>query len=88
VELADFAGDVTGDVVDEGGELLGRVWCHQGVPVRREHRYGMQPHAVLALSTADDADDQVIDGGGRAQQEAAVNGAHGDLDHCAGRKKP
>jgi hypothetical protein len=50
-----------------------------------EHGQGVDLHTVLLLRTADDADNEVVDSAGGAQEEAAVDGAHGDLDHGARR---
>jgi hypothetical protein len=87
VQPPDLARDVPVNVVHEGSQLLGRLGRQQQMSMVAQEDQVVDPHPVLPLGATDDADDQVIGARARAQEEPAVEGAHGDLDERAGREE-
>jgi hypothetical protein len=51
------------------------------------HHEGVELDAEEVLGAAEHTQDQVVDVSGRPQEEAAVNGAGGDLDEGTGRNE-
>lgn len=64
------------------------VWCgQQGMVVRREKHRGMDFDAVFSLRPPEDAQDQLIDLGARAQKRPVLKRGDGYLIEAAGGRK-
>jgi hypothetical protein len=85
MEAADLAGNVAVHERDERRELSGVFNREQRVPVVGKHHEGVDSHREKELGSAEDSQDQVVDFGRRAKQEATMDGARGDFDDGSGR---
>lgn len=72
VEAAHLVSDLAIDVLHETGELLRVVHPEQGMPVRRHEDHTATAHAIALLSPAESADDDLVQGRARPQEEAGL----------------
>ncbi|HEX4953551.1 MAG TPA: hypothetical protein VF017_09195 [Thermoanaerobaculia bacterium] len=85
VKATDLLGEIGVEVGHEEGELPGVLRRGEQVVVIGHEGEHVDPEAVAPLSTAQNAEDQIVESGAWAQQRALLKGAAGDLDHVAGR---
>jgi hypothetical protein len=83
METTDLSGDVGGHISHESREPVGGIDVEQKVEVIRGEHVPADAHLVQTLGSPEDADDDLVEHGGRPKEETALEGPAGDLDQGA-----